>query len=345
LIKQSPKLDILKIIAVKNINSSLKFFINHFKINNDSSRSNKSNHIYYNLEKLAIANKISIEKKMKMFYIFSLNEICLSLFRERRNNEAENLFLYISKLDINIDATIDFGMLGLYTAMAAYRDYVYQNYLEAEIKLQKAICYSINQSKTIPRFLIALQDQWLNRIRVIIKTNFDEKELKKECLLLLSFHYNGVLDERNYLPILKNNSKIDLERPIGTTLNQLIQMLDNLIEKSKISKDFYNSFFKDLNETIIRYDNKFEYGFSRIISILNKCYDRENIFDLLDEFKKNIDLINTSPFFIKRKIASHFISIINENRFDITHYRDYNLFVDIIRKELRIENIPMPVIP
>lgn len=329
---------------MQNINSNLEFFINHFRFKEEPPSPNKNNHIYYNIEKLVINNKISIEKKMKMFYIFSLNESCLSLFRKRRINEAENLFLYLNKLDINIDSTIDYGMLSLHNAMAAYRDYVYQNCSEAEIKLQKAISYSISQSKTIPRFLIALQDQWLNRIRNIIKTNFDEGKLKKECLLLLSFNYNGVFGETNYLPILKNNSKIDLESSIRANFNQLLKMLDDLSEKGKINKNFYNSFFKDLNETVMQYDNRFEYGFSRTISILNRCYASNNIFILLDELKKNIDLINNSPLFIKKKIVSQFIKIVNENKIDTVHYRGYTPFVEIIRKELQIENIPKSVI-
>ncbi len=323
-----------------NFYNQLKNFIDNFSIQSSytPSKTNRTVHIYFDMEKLA-SNSISINDKMKMFYLFCQNEACLTFYRKRNINVAEIAFNKLNEFDIKINSIIDNGMLSLYFAMAAYRDYVHLNYSEAEIKLDRALHYSIEQSQTLPRFLIALQDQWFSKLRIYARINdCNQTKIIDESIALFFFTYTGIMNNKDISINFYKNSFQDIAEGISYFFNQFIKITDNMIGQKKV-EDFYFIALNKFKQIIFLYDSDLRFDISRIILLLASHYNGETS-AFLNDINEHISLIQSAPYFIRKKIINIFLSIAAEYKIDLSTLPNFNSFSEKIKQDLNINYYP-----
>ncbi|MFT4203611.1 MAG: hypothetical protein QM610_06805 [Chitinophagaceae bacterium] len=134
-------------------------------------------HIFFDLEKYGMSI-LDVEKNMSMCYIFFKNEECLSLLRRRRFDSFRCSYSDLANLDIKLDYRIDNGILHLLKAMEAYKFYIEGAYEKALKEMDCCIDFGIRQSTFTYSYLIAIQEQWLNKIKLLSKMSLIDKTSK-----------------------------------------------------------------------------------------------------------------------------------------------------------------------
>jgi|GEM_PF-5271555 len=299
---------------MKDINEQIKYWLNKIEKNVTDYRNKKTEnkgHIYFDLENEAIKSKMSTGKISVMFYLFNQYEACLSLYRKRDVYLADYMFSNLKELAWDIRGTVYNGMQSLYYGVAAYRDYTLGNYLESLAKLNLATSFSVLQCKTIPRFFIDIQELWLNKLRVIVKTSsFNEATFLSEVCALFSFCYSGVLGNKD-LSYNKNiNAKDDLDNEMIFIINQLFVLLGRLTNENKLKDSFYTVLLNNLYRISNTFDENCFYEASIVLKIMNAAHRSEKN-DLIKLLVENIGLVTSLPAQIKGVVTNSFLPMMN----------------------------------
>jgi hypothetical protein len=327
---------------MESVNQKVNVVVNGMKFDAslDRIRSWRAEHIYFDLEKLA-TDSLPITAQMEMYYFFRQIERCLLLYRRRHLHQAELFFTYLAQSVIPKDTQVSCGMYSLRLAMEAYRDFVLDNGTGAQEKLEQAIDYALRQSVTVPRFLIAAEEQWFNKIKAFAKTSsFNEGVFVNDALLLLCFGYTGIADTADLSAVMEKNQSEDKENMIINNLDRLLKMMHTLMSEGKFKTIWKTLFFKQLQQIVVMVDKEFTYGISSIINLIGDFF-QGNKMSFLDAVCTNMDIVNVMPFYIKREIVQAFLTTVDEYKVDISHCAGYGVFATLIKQYLHIRHIPL----
>jgi hypothetical protein len=291
-------------------------------------------HVYFYMEEEG-RQFMPVTQLMQLVYFFQQNEKCLALFRARNLNRAELVYKRVEALDKNIHPSVNSGVSSLFDAMAAYRDYVYANYLPAFEKLGNAIGSAVDQGASIPMFLIASQEQWLNKIWVQVKmAGFDEDSLCDEFLKLVSFAYTGIIGDVDTRESFKKNTLADIENGVMHVANRLAKMIDEV--KGNWKERFWVSFLNGFEHVIAKEDPLLQMPASQLISLLVKFY-RDEGSGFVEAMTGQIDLIYAAPAQLKKKLIKSFLTVAEAEEVSLLCLSGYEPFARKIKDELHID--------
>lgn len=150
-------------------------------------------HIYFKMKDF-YREQLSSADSAKMYVHHLKHEKCLSLLRQRNLEGANGLLLEIQKLDRNFPVLVQSGMDSLHHAMLAYVDYILlDNAEEALRKLKMAVTLAEQQCESYPYFCISIPTQWINILRLLIRSR-DELRITNELVPLLKLCMFGVCE-------------------------------------------------------------------------------------------------------------------------------------------------------
>src|ERR1700694_2352231 len=101
-------------------------------------------HIFFDLRNNYHA-RLTFAENLSLFYHYKSFEKCLGLMRKRELKTSELIFNEIHESGLDYPFFLKDGMVSLFYAMAAYREYAFGRYDAAIAKLQTAIKHAESQ--------------------------------------------------------------------------------------------------------------------------------------------------------------------------------------------------------
>ena len=269
----------------------------------------KNRHIFDDLSN-NFKSELSSEAKMSLYYYMSHSEKALNHYRNREFYQGNGSFEKLFPLDNFFVGAIRNGMLSLHNSLSSYKNYVEDNYSQAILEIDLAISLAIEQSKTFPYFVIAIGEQWLNKVRVLIKTG-NLSETIVETILLNQFLLYGKHDNHT---ATANIEMVEAEHR-KLMLTHVINSIDIALGKSfKGKEDFYNIISKEIPTS--RVVNPALKSIVSGYQVIHSMAAGEAGF--LEQLAQNFESIEMCPKALKQFIFNEFIRVCGDQGLELS---------------------------
>ncbi|WP_140418671.1 hypothetical protein [Pedobacter sp. AJM] len=260
----------------------------------------KNRHIFDDLSGY-FKSELSKEEKMSLYYYMSHSEKALNHYRNREFYQGDGSFKKLFPLDDFFSDKIRSGMMSLHYSLSSYKNYVESNYPLAMSEIDAAKLLAIEQSKTFPYFVIAIGEQWLNKVRVLIKTG-NLSDTISETILLNHFLLYGKHSDQT---AVANIETVETEHR-KLMLTHVINSIDTALGKSfKGKEDFYSIISKEIpTSEPVHQELKPIIDAYQVINAVSKGEA-----DFLEQLVQNFNNIETCPKALKQFIFNEFIRV------------------------------------
>lgn len=255
-------------------------------------------HIYFKLKDF-YKDKLTPTESIKMYSHHLKLEKGLSLLRQRNLAGAEAILGEIKRLDRNFPEFVQDAMDSLYYAMMSYYDYIsYNNHEEALLKLRASIEKGTLQSKTYPFFCISIPTQWINILRVLIRTK-QEPEIIIETTNLVKLTLLGVHENKTLVEAYHSLGKEEKDLVIRDVFDNLVFNLQRSFSVEKSNEIFFK-----IVSNILAFEpitQSFNSSVVWVLSIL-KDFENENYDSFLNKLNQPDRILLDIPTTLKQMI-------------------------------------------
>lgn len=283
----------------------------------------QNNHIFDDLTN-HFKDEIKSEDLISMFFYMNILEKSLNQYRIRDLNLGNHNFDKLLSLEPYFKEPIKNGMLSLHSALISYKNYVDGNYTLALAEIDKAIFSAIEQSKSFPYFIIAVGEQWLNKVRIYIRLK-DISRIKDETIKLLLFIMYGAYP--NEIGV-ENIHKVPKDHRFQM-LQHIINSIDLALIRSSIPHNSIIEIYKTISSNIGVENMKTE---ETDIEMTYKILDCLNYSDeqFIVSLNKNFLSFSKSPKALQRVTLEILMKFCEEKNYNITDFTENNGFIKTI---------------
>lgn len=228
-------------------------------------------HIYFGLKDF-YKDKLTAKDSLQMYKHHLKLETCMSMLRQRNFAGASVTLNGVEKLDRNFPYFVQNGMDSLYLAMVSYSDYILNNDYETALKkLRLAIKFGIQQSHNYPYFILSIPTQWINILRVLIRTK-QEKEAIIEITELLKLTLFSIHKDSSLEPIYDALGKEEHGLVIADVFDNTIYNLERSFGHQKM-REVLSAVTSNLKPEILSNKKSHNDSIVRVLSMLDDFYN------------------------------------------------------------------------
>ncbi|WCT14355.1 hypothetical protein [Mucilaginibacter jinjuensis] len=285
-------------------------------------------HIFHDLEE-NFKDNLTEDEVSTMFYAFLKYEEALSKFKQKQPSSGNFILTHLQALEIEYNKSVRSGMNSLFKAVVAYQAYAELNYEAALYELSDAIQLAIDQGETFPLFLACVQEQWLNKLRVLFKAK-NLSILESETIGLIVYSLTGrfEMDPRAEAGFFKINSEMQTLM-LDHVLRNIILRLSGQ-DLQSIQGPFY---FNDFIQAIIkgsweRISKTQVFNFNNnVIKMLSTLYVGDAV-GFLAQLYDNFDAFLTANIILRSIVLMELYHLQILNNLDLSNHRNYPTYFE-----------------